>query len=243
MTDVLLMILFTLMAGLAMPAGALLAQIERIHPHWLENEFRHSVVAFGGGALLSAVALVLVPEGAARLEASTAALCFTGGGLAFMVLDVLLAQFKTRAGQLAAMLSDFIPESLALGAAFAYGSQGSALLLAGLMALQNLPEGFNAYRELAGSAHPGNGRGRAVKCFAAMALLGPVAALAGYFWLAANPPLVSGIMLFAAGGILYSVFQDIAPQAVLKRHWAPPMGAVFGFLLGMLGHMMITHGA
>jgi ZIP family zinc transporter len=111
------------------------------------------------------------------------------------------------------------------------------------MALQNLPEGFNAYRELAGSAHPGNGRGRAVKSFAAMALLGPVAALAGYFWLAANPPLVSGIMLFAAGGILYSVFQDIAPQAVLKRHWAPPMGAVFGFLLGMLGHMMITHGA
>jgi ZIP family zinc transporter len=124
MTDVLLMILFTLMAGLAMPAGALLAQIERIHPHWLESEFRHSVVAFGGGALLSAVALVLVPEGAARLEASTAALCFTGGGLAFMVLDVLLAQFKTRAGQLAAMLSDFIPESLALGAAFAYGSRG-----------------------------------------------------------------------------------------------------------------------
>ncbi|WMC12188.1 divalent cation transporter [Oceanimonas pelagia] len=243
MTDVLLMIVFTLMAGLAMPAGALLARIERIHPDWLENEFRHSVVAFGGGALLSAVALVLVPEGAARLEVSTVALCFAGGGLAFMALDVLLAYFRTRAGQLAAMLSDFIPESLALGAAFAYGSQGGALLLAGLMALQNLPEGFNAYRELSESARPGNGRGRAVKSFVAMALLGPLAALAGYFWLSANPALVSGIMLFAAGGILYSVFQDIAPQAVLERHWAPPMGAVFGFLLGILGHMLLTHGS
>ncbi|MDP5291897.1 divalent cation transporter [Oceanimonas sp. CHS3-5] len=243
MTDVMMMIVFTLLAGLAMPAGALLARIERIHPDWLENELRHSVVAFGGGALLSAVALVLVPEGAARLTASSAALCFAGGGLAFMALDVLLDRFKTRAGQLAAMLSDFIPESLALGAAFAYGSKSGALLLAGLMALQNLPEGFNAYRELSATARPGNGRGRAVKSFVGMALLGPAAALAGYFWLAANPPLVSGIMLFAAGGILYSVFQDIAPQAVLERHWAPPMGAVLGFLLGILGHMLITHGA
>ncbi|WP_107852628.1 ZIP family metal transporter [Oceanimonas marisflavi] len=243
MLDILIMLVLTLVAGMAMPAGALLARIERIHPNWLENEFRHSVVAFGGGALLSAVALVLVPEGAARLQAGTAALCFAGGGLAFMVLDMLLYHLKTRAGQLAAMLSDFIPESLALGAAFAYGSKSGAILLAGLMALQNLPEGFNAYRELSANARPGNGRGWAVKSFVLMSMLGPAAALAGYFWLSANPPLVSGIMLFAAGGILYSVFQDIAPQAVLKRHWAPPMGAVLGFLLGILGHMMIGHGA
>ncbi|MFH7565211.1 ZIP family metal transporter [Oceanimonas smirnovii] len=242
MLDIIIMVLVTLLAGLAMPAGAMLARVERIHPDWLESEFRHSVVAFGGGALLSAVALVLVPEGSTRLELSTAALCFAGGGLAFMLLDVLLAYFKTRAGQLAAMLSDFIPESIALGAAFAYGNKTGAMLLAGLMALQNLPEGFNAYRELSESARPGNGRGTALKSFVVMSLLGPLAALAGHFWFAGNPPLVSGIMLFAAGGILYSVFQDIAPQAVLERHWAPPMGAVLGFLLGIMGHMLTGHG-
>ncbi|WP_245849801.1 ZIP family metal transporter [Oceanimonas doudoroffii] len=239
--DILIMLVLTLVAGMAMPAGALLARVERIHPHWLETEFRHAVVAFGGGALLSAVALVLVPQGAARLQAGTAALCFAGGGLAFMALDMLLYRLKTQAGQLAAMLSDFIPESLALGAAFAFGSQGGALLLAGLMALQNLPEGFNAFRELNGDR--GRRAGQAIRAFTLMALLGPVAALTGYFWLSAYPELVSGIMLFAAGGILYSVFQDIAPQAVLKRHWAPPMGAVLGFLLGIIGHMLTGHGA
>lgn len=40
-----------------------------------------------------------------------------------------------------------------------------------------------------------------------------------------------------AGGILYLVFQDIAPQARLEKHWAPSLGAVAGFLLGVLGHM------
>src|SRR3990167_7004905 len=64
-------------------------------------------------------------------------------GAAFMGLDILLARSKTAASQMAAMLSDFIPESLALGAAFAHGGKG-AMLLAILMALQNLPEGFNA---------------------------------------------------------------------------------------------------
>ncbi|MCT7656220.1 hypothetical protein MBH78_19530 [Oceanimonas sp. NS1] len=176
--DILIMLVLTLVAGMAMPAGALLARVERIHPHWLENEFRHAVVAFGGGALLSAVALVLVPQGAARLQAGTAALCFAGGGLAFMALDMLLYRLKTQAGQLAAMLSDFIPESLALGAAFAFGSQGGALLLAGLMALQNLPEGFNAFRELNGDR--GRRAGQAIRAFTPD---GPAGAGGGPDWL------------------------------------------------------------
>ena len=45
------------------------------------------------------------------------------------------------------MLSEFIPESIALGAAFATGENG-AFTLVDLIALQNLLEGFNAYREL-----------------------------------------------------------------------------------------------
>ncbi len=57
----------TLLPGLAMPAGALLAIHERIHPRWLETELRHAILAFGAGALLAAVALVLVPEGMAAL--------------------------------------------------------------------------------------------------------------------------------------------------------------------------------
>lgn len=237
MAEWLVVLGLSLGAGIAMPVGASLAQLERIRPDWLEREFRHGVMAFGGGALLSAVALVLVPEGASRLSPLSTAIWFSAGGLAFMLMDITLASRKTSASQLTAMLADFLPESLALGAAFTLGEQ-SAPLLAGLIALQNLPEGFNASRELSES---GPMRGRQITtAFAVLALLGPLAALSGYFWLSSHAALVSGIMMFAAGGILYAIFQDIAPQAKLERKWAPPMGAVAGFLLGLIGHMYVT---
>lgn len=233
----LIVIASTLIAGLAMPIGATFASFERIKSEWLEKEFRHSVIAFGGGALLSAVALVLVPEGIADLAPLTAVICFISGGLSFMCLDIILKKIDTSASQLAAMLSDFIPESIALGAAFATG-KNNAFLLAALIALQNLPEGFNAYRELKGST-PYSPL-KIIIVFALMALLGPLAGVSGYLWLSGHPVIVAAIMLFASGGILYSIFQDIAPQVRLEKHWAPPMGAVLGFVLGMVG-LMLTH--
>ncbi|NRA52538.1 MAG: divalent cation transporter [Gammaproteobacteria bacterium] len=228
----------SLLAGLAMALGAAVASVEKIEQQWLEQEFRHSVMAFGGGALLSAVALVLVPEGMAHLEPLSAAMWFIGGGFSFMLLDILLYKINTPASQLAAMLSDFIPESIALGAAFATGSN-NAFLLAGLIALQNLPEGFSASRELNESGTFSHRK--IITMFALMALLGPVAAVSGYLWLSDYPVIVAAIMLFAAGGILYSIFQDLAPQVKLEKHWAPPMGAIFGFVLGMMGFMMTSH--
>ena len=74
-----------------------------------------------------------------------------------------------------------------------------------------------------------------------MALLGPISGVAGYLWLAQSPVSIAALMMFAAGGILYSIFQDIAPQVPLKKHWAPPMGALFGFLVGILGSMALGH--
>jgi len=168
----------TLLAGLGMTVGAALACFKM---RWINNEVQHGIVAFGGGALLSAVALVLVPEGMEHTTPFTACAFFILGGLCFMFLDIFLKKINTPASQLAAMVSDFIPESIALGAAFATGSNG-AFLLAGLIALH--------------------------------------------------------IMLFASGGILYSIFQDLAPKVILKNHLAPPMGAVLGFVFGMLGFML-----
>lgn len=229
-------VVLTLMAGMAMPVGAWAAWKERIDIPWLESELRHGIIAFGGGALLSAVALVLVPDSLPDLSLGSAAAWFLAGGIAFMALDVMLARSGSSASQLAAMLADFVPEALALGAAFAYGSSGG-MLLAGLMALQNLPEGFNAYHELRQSTAYSSRR--LVGMFFTMAWLGPLAGLGGFWWLADYPSVVAAIMLFAAGGILYSVFQDLAPQARLERHWGPPLGAVLGFALGIMGHMLI----
>ena len=228
----------TLMAGMTMPLGALLACRERLRPRWLETELRHSILAFGAGALLAAVALVLVPEGMRDLSAGLTAVCFASGGVAFMLVDRFLAAHRTAASQMIDMLLDFIPEAIALGAAMAFGSP-SALLLALLMALQNLPEGFNAYRELRRASRLSNRH--ILVLFSLIALLGPLAGFSGYLWLAPHPQVVGAIMLFASGGILYSVFQDIAPQIRLERHWSPPLGAVAGFLTGMLGQNLLQH--
>ena len=237
MPDWLPIVAWTWFAGLTMPLGAAIASVERIRPKWLEQEFRHSVIAFGGGALLAAVALVLVPEGAQAVSPPIVALTFTAGGLACMGLDMWLAAKQTSAGQLAAMLADFIPEALALGAQMAAGNP-SGPLLAFLIALQNLPEGFNAFRELKGHGSL-TGR-RVIFAFTLMSCLGPVAGLIGYIWLAEFPSITAGIMLFAAGGILYLLFEDIAPQVPLRRHWGPPLGAVAGFLVGLIGRMLIS---
>lgn len=219
-----------------MPVGAAIAGIERIRPQWLESEVRHSIIAFGGGALLAAVALVLLPEGLRNLPLPLIVLCFASGGIVFMFIDIILAANKTSASQLAAMLSDFIPEALALGATFVL-SQDTALLLAGIISLQNIPEGFNAYRELkATTQYRGS---QIIGAFVLMAFLGPVAGLIGYFLLSGYMQIVSGIMLFASGGIMYLIFQDIAPQAKLKNHWSPPLSAVAGFLIGVIGKVTI----
>jgi ZIP family zinc transporter len=233
----LLVMASTLLAGLAMALGATIACFEKIENKWIEEEFRHGVMAFGGGALLSAVALVLVPEGIANLNPLPASIWFIVGGLSFMFLDIFLKKINTPASQLAAMLSDFIPESIALGAAFATGNS-TAFLLAALIALQNLPEGFSAYRELNSTSE--YKPKKIIIMFSLMAVLGPIAGVSGYLWLSKYPEAISVIMLFASGGILYSIFQDLAPQVKLEKHWAPPMGAVLGFVLGMFGLMVTT---
>lgn len=236
MNNLVILVGLTLAAGLAMPFGALLASIGKFKSRLFEAEFSLSITAFGGGALLSAVALVLVPYGIAKLDPLIASTCLLVGGFIFMMLDVYLLKFETPASQLVAMLLDFIPESMALGTAFAIGSTDAALLAA-LITLQNIPEGFNAYRELNSSYHFGPKKIMAI--FFLMAFLGPVCGVSSYLWMQDQAIAIAVIVLVASGGILYSVFQDIAPRAKLAKHWLPPMGAVLGFVLGMVGVMII----
>ena len=234
------MLLFTTVAGGCILVGGLAARIERIRPAWLENELRHSIIAFGGGVLISAVAMVLVPEGI-RLMPSVAgaSLVLVSGGFVFFAVERFLGIRRRETPQFVAMLLDYLPESLALGCMFAIGA-ASAPMLALLIGLQNLPEGFNAYRELNSLPHVTPKRTLLLMC--ALIPLGPLVGTIGWVYGVDHTVFLGGIMLFASGGILYLLFQDVAPQSHLDRHWAPALGAVLGFGVGMLGQLLIPVG-
>jgi len=231
LTDALLL---ALVGGLTIPLGGVAARAEHIQNRWLEEEFRHSVLAFGGGALVAAVTLILVPQGLQSLHPLVAIALFVAGGVTFLFVDRLIA--RVGGSQLLAMCLDFLPESAALGALLALDPK-EGRVLAFLIALQNLPEAFNAYRELARS-------GRLtpkviLAAFGGIALLGPLAAIVGHVLLRDAPATLGGVTIFAAGGILYVIFQDIAPGAKLQTAWAPPLGAVMGYALGMAGQVLV----
>ena len=95
-----------------------------------------------------AVALVLLPKSVAYVSQPLAiATYFVLDGMTFFALERALGLRRRESPQLLATLLDYAPESLALGGVFASGVPG-APMLAVLIGLQNLPEGFNAYREL-----------------------------------------------------------------------------------------------
>jgi ZIP family zinc transporter len=240
LADVLTIIAYTAAAGACVPAGGLLAKVERIRPAWMEREFRHFVIAFGGGILLAAVSLVLLPEGVEYVHAPVLIIAyFVAGGLSFFVIERALGLRRRESPQFLATLLDYVPESIALGGVFAIGSP-AAPLLALLIGLQNLPEGFNSYREL--KSLPGSSPRRVLILMVLLVPIGPVLGVLGWLFLSQHTHFLGAVMLFASGGILYLIFQDIAPQSRLRNHWFPPLGAVSGFGLGLLGQLALGAG-
>lgn len=224
------------LAGTAAFVGGLAAWLECSTECETKREIIHGVIAFGGGILLAAVAFALAPEGIAELSPVSLAAVFCAGGLLFCRLDAWLSRRGGPQAQFMAMLMDFVPEAISLGALFG-SNRRLGFLLAAFIGAQNLPEGFNSFRELVAA---GSRPRTTLLTLLAVGLLGPLAAAAGHLLLQGHSQLTAGIMSFAAGGILYLIFQDIAPQSRMRRHWTPPLGAVLGFVVGMIGKQLLS---
>lgn len=224
-----------LAAGMSIPAGALIASRVALRSTFLQHDLDSFVSYFGGGALLAAIALVLLPYGMENVSVLAASFAFLIGGLVFWQLDVRLKRTGSTAAQFIGMLLDFVPEALLLGVAAATGSN-VVYLLAGMIALQNMPEGFASYHEMHQSAGL---NGRLWLMFLTAPLAGPLAAWIGFAWLSTSTTVIGIVMLFCSGGILYLIFDDIAPRAHLQHRDFPAIGAVSGFLLGLAGTMLI----
>lgn len=235
MGDLVVIVLYSFLSGVTVFLGGLISKLEKFPESKRKDEFLHSIVAFGGGVLIAAVALVLVPKGLKELSLASIIVIFVLGGLFFLLLDMEVSRKGGTKAQLMAMLIDFIPEAIALGAVFAH-DKTLGLLLAIFIGLQNLPESFNSFSDLVKS---GVSENKALFVFAFLSFSGVVGALLGYLFLEGYPKAVAGLMLFAASGILYLVFQDIAPLSKVEKSWFPALGASFGFLVGVIGQKII----
>ena len=73
----------------------------------IKYEITHSMMSFGAGIILSALALVLIPKGLENLDVLPMALSFLFGAIVFMYLDQYLAKKGGKTATLLAMMMDF----------------------------------------------------------------------------------------------------------------------------------------
>lgn len=231
------LILFAGFSGITVFIGGLLAKVfdHHVKESPVKYEITHTLMSFGAGIILSAIALVLIPKGMEELDLLPMAISFLVGGVLFMFIDRFLAKKGGQTATLLAMMMDFIPESIALGAVFAI-EPSMALLLAVFIGLQNLPEAFNSFRDLVQSGFTTT---KTLIIFFGLSFFGIVGALIGHFFLSDYPGLTAHLMTFASGGILYLLIQDIIPESKLDKNYLTALGATIGFLVGIIGEKVV----
>lgn len=231
------LILFSGFAGATVFIGGVLANMfdHHVKDSPIKYEITHTLMSFGAGIILSALALVLIPKGMEELSVWGVMGSFLLGAVLFMLLDRRLAKSGGQQATLLAMMMDFVPESIALGAVFAIEPQMAALL-AVFIGLQNLPESFNSFRDLVQS---GFSVKKTLAIFFGLSFFGVISALIGHFLLSPHPNLTAHLMVFASGGILYLLIQDIIPESKLDQNHMTSLGATLGFLVGVVGEMLI----
>ncbi len=231
------LIIFSGFAGITVFLGGLLANYfgHHIKESPVKYEITHTMMSFGAGIILSALALVLIPAGMEELALMPLMIAFLSGAIIFMMIDLQLAKKGGQTATLLAMMMDFIPESIALGAVFA-SDTNAGILLAVFIGLQNLPEAFNSYRDLVSSGFTAK---KTLVIFFFLSFFGIIGAFLGQFFLSDAPQVTAFLMTFASGGILYLIIQDIIPESKLDKNYLVSLGAIVGFLVGMIGEKIV----
>lgn len=242
-----------LAAGGSLVAGALAGVALR-----LPARVAAGITAFGGGVLLAAVALELVPEADAR-----AGLWATAGGLLTGMLAYVLADaWVSRSEQMRTMrrsahsaaagrpmatgaasaeaargegiavglFLDGVPESIALGLTVAEGTIGLSLLV-GIL-LGNLVEAYGAAQPIVAG---GLSRRFAVTLMAAIGVtLVGATVLGGTVLADADPTIAGTAQAVASGAVLAVVSVAIIPHVFAEVNRWVAVTFVLGFVAGYL---------
>ena len=128
-----------------------------------------------------------------------------------------------------------VPEGMTIGAAYASNNGalgGAAIVLAVLIGLHNIPEGMAVSVPLIAGGMP---KWKAVLITASSGIPTIIGALLGYILGEIGPVGLALSLGFASGAMLYVVFGEILPQAILMyRSKRPAFSAIGGMLVGLL---------
>jgi ZIP family zinc transporter len=243
-----------LAVAVSLLAGALTAA--RVH---LPERAAATLTAFGGGVLLAAVALELVPDADAEAGTALTAIGLVAGTLVYVGADAWLSRTEThgemrralhastagRTGAATRMMEsesarglsiaagltiDGVPESLALGLTIAEDELGVALL-AGIL-IGNVVESYGAAEPIIAGGHPPR---FAIRVLGTIGLAVALATVLGGTVLAdASPDFIGTAQAVAAGAVLAVVTIAVVPHAFEQVSRLAATATVAGFVLGYL---------
>jgi zinc transporter, ZIP family len=198
------------------------------------------VLAFGAGALISAISFELAAEGAISGGLDTTAIGLAAGALTYYLLDGLIARRHSagrgRPGRsagsdggdalaLGAFL-DGIPEQMALGIGLASGEGVSTGLLVAIF-VSNLPESIGSASDM---ERAGKDRKGIVRLWIAVAGVCTLATVVGYAVADATAgdfkALIDG---FAAGALIVMLIDSMIPEATREAGRTAGLVTTLGF--------------
>ncbi|WP_262103405.1 ZIP family metal transporter [Arthrobacter sp. Marseille-P9274] len=241
-------LLWGTLAGSALVLGAAISWRWRIHAKTVST-----IMAFGAGVLISALAFELVDEAESNGGlAATVAGFLVGAGI-FVAANFALARrgakHRKRSGSqqpseqespgsgtaiAVGALLDGIPESLVLGLGLISAGTVSPAMLAAVF-ISNVPEGLSSS---AGMKKAGRTAGYVFTVWGSIAILSGVAACLGFLALDQAPAeLVAFITALAAGAILAMLADTMIPEAFEEHHLLTGLTASVGFVTAFAIHI------
>ena len=233
--------LWGLLGGGALVVGALIAWLTPVPPRVVA-----SVMAFGSGVLISAVAFDLMEEAEKTGGLAATALGFLVGAAVYLAANLALARHGARhrkrsgdqqpseseqagSGMAIAIgaLLDGVPESVVLGLGLVGGGSVSLSVLAAVF-ISNVPEGLSS---AAGMKRNSRSARYVFGVWGGIAVISGLSALLGYLALGdASPEAVAVITAVAAGAILTMIADTMIPEAFENTHEWTGLIATVGFL-------------
>lgn len=210
------------LAASSLVLGALLGLV-----HAWPDRLVGLVLAFGAGALISAVSFDLAQEGVKVGGGAAVAIGLAAGALTYYGADLFLER-KFGGGNAGPALAlgaflDGIPEQAVLGIGLASG-QGVGIGLLAAIFVSNLPEAIGSATAMHTS------RARIAGLWVAVAVVCMLATVAGYLIAdSASDHLRGGVDGFAAGALLVMLTDSMFPEARRKGGDAAGLVTVLGF--------------